>query len=262
MSFTGTSPKNTRKDITYVDNNNSGVTTSVKRIKTGSGSDTSTLISDRHLKVLPSTDSTETFEVNNASNTNKFRIDTTNNSVKALSHQVNTQYANFGISSGLTASYLVNTHYPIGFAGNNQSAVLQDNMTLGTGTDPATTFTTADGSTTDASLVVPVLWFVPDNITIDLVNSFEGCDNATGATTRMHLMSYDFNSGSTSCLTNGALIAHNSDVTNAGSEQAYRSTWTVDSADVSGDKVLIATFLTTDVTGDYSASINVKYHLR
>ena len=262
MSFTGKSPANTYKDITYVDNSNSGVTTTIKRIKTGEGSDTSALISDRALKVLPSTDNTGAFEVNNASNANKFRVDTTNNYVKALGHQVNTQYANFGVASGITTSYAANTHYPLAFSGNNQSAALQDNMTLGTSTDPATSFTTADGANTDASLVVPVLWFVPDNITIDQVVSFEGCDNATGGTTRMHLMSYDLTSGSTSCLTNGTLIAHNSDVTNAGSEQVYQSTWTVDSANVSGDKVLIATFLTTDVTGDYSVSVNVKYHLR
>ena len=74
MSFTGKSPANTYKDITYVDNSNSGVTTTIKRIKTGEGSDTSTLISDRALKVLPSTDNTGAFEVNNASNANKFRV--------------------------------------------------------------------------------------------------------------------------------------------------------------------------------------------
>ena len=78
----------------------------------------------------------------------------------------------------------------------------------------------------------------------------------------MHLMSYTFNSGSTSALADGTLLAHNSDVTNAGSEQAYKSTWTVDSADVAGNKVILATFLTTDVTGDYSVSVMVKYHLR
>ena len=77
----------------------------------------------------------------------------------------------------------------------------------------------------------------------------------------MHLMSYTFNSGSTSALTGGTLLAHNSDVTNAGSEQAYKSVWTIDSSTVAANKVILATFLTTDVTGDYSASIVIKYHL-
>ena len=261
MSFTGKSPANTYKDITYVNNNNSGVTTTVKRIKTGEGSDTSTLISDRHLKVYPSTDNTQAFRVVSASNANQFNVDTTNNLVTALGSNVNTNYANFGIASSMASAFVVNTHHVLGF-NNHQSTTISDNMTLGTSTDPATSFTTADGATTDASLVVPVLWFVQDNMTIDSVVSLEGCDNATGGTTRMHLMSYDFTSGSTSCLTNGTLLAHNDDVTNAGSEQVYQGEWTVDSADVGGDKVIIATFLTTDVTGDYSVSVNVKYHLR
>ncbi len=105
------------------------------------------------------------------------------------------------------------------------------------------------------------MWLVPDNITIDEVHSLEGGDNATGATTRIHLMSYTFNSGSTSALADGVLLAHNSDTTNAGSEQAYKSTFTVDSANVAANKVILATFLTTDITGDYSVSVIVKYHL-
>ena len=172
-----------------------------------------------------------------------------------------TLYAYFGVSSSIASNYVANTHYPLPFCTNGQAPTTQNLMTLGTSTDPATSFTTADASATDASLVVPMLWFLPDNITIDSVTSFEGGDNATGATTRMHLMSYDFTSGSTSCLTNGALIAHNSDVTNAGSEQAYKSTWTIDSSDINADKVLSSTFFTTDITGDYSVSVIVKYHL-
>ena len=132
---------------------------------------------------------------------------------------------------------------------------------FGTGTDPATTFTTADGSGTRASDLVPVMWYVPDAISIDAVYGLEGADTATGDTTRMHLFSYTFTSGSTSALTSGTLLAHNNDITNAGSEQAYSGTWTVDSAAVTAGKVIVATFLTTDVTGDYSATVIVKYHL-
>ena len=141
------------------------------------------------------------------------------------------------------------------------SSSLQDNITFGTGTEPATTFTTADGSTTDASLLVPVMWYVPDAITIDSVYSLEGADDATGDTTRMHLFSYTFTSGSTSALTSGTLLAHNSDVTNAGSEQAYLSTWTVDSSTVTAGKVILAFFESDSINSDYSVNITVKYHL-
>tara|TARA_R110002110_G_scaffold414423_1_gene644451 strand:+ start:732 stop:1520 length:789 start_codon:yes stop_codon:yes gene_type:complete len=261
MSLTGKTPADTYKDIIYVDNNNSGVDSTVRAVKTGSGSSTSIKTSDRSTIITSSTDNTGAFFVQNSAEDIKFRVDTTNNQVKALGTHINTQYAYFGVTSGLTTTYTTNTHYPLPFAGNNQSAGLTDNFTLGTGTDPATSFTTADGATTDASLIVGTLWYVPDNISIDGVHSLEGCDNATGGTTNMHLMSYTFNSGSTSALTSGTLLAHNNDVTNAGSEQAYLSTWTVDSAAVVSGKVILATFESSDATGDYSASVTVKYHL-
>ena len=105
------------------------------------------------------------------------------------------------------------------------------------------------------------MWYLPDAISIDSVTSIEGADTATGDTTRMHLFSYDFTSGSTSALTNGTLLAHNNDVTNAGSEQAYLSSWTVDSAAVASGKVVLAFFRSDSINSDYSISITVKYHL-
>ncbi len=119
----------------------------------------------------------------------------------------------------------------------------------------------ANTDTQYASQIVPCMWFVPDNISIDSVTSIEGADNATGDTTRMHLKSFTFNSGSTSCLTGGELLAHNSDVTNAGNEQAYKSTWTIDSASVTSGKVILAFLRSDSVNSDYSVNITVKYHL-
>ena len=261
MSFTGKSPADTYKDILNIDNSNSGVDSTARIVESGNGSETAISLSDRSLKVKSNTNNTTALDVSNASNASKFSVDTTNNQVKALGHHVNTQYAYFGVSSGVGANFVTNRHHVLSFGGNTQTDALADNFQLGTGTDPDTSFTTADGAGTDASVIVPCMWLVPDNITIDGVFSLEGGDNATGATTRMHLMSYTFNSGSTSALADGVLLAHNSDTTNAGSEQAYKSTFTIDSASVAANKVILATFLTTDVTGDYSASVIVKYHL-
>ena len=262
MSLTGKSPSNTYKDLLYINNSNTGVDGTVRSVDTGDGSNSSLNISTNSVVIQPNSDSTSTLDAKNASGTSLLKVDTTNGEVIGPnSIYVNTQYAYFGVADSIATNFLANTHYALPFTNNAQSSGTQDNITLGTSTDPATTFTTADGSSTDASLIVPVMWLVPDAITIDAVYSFEGGDNATGATTRMHLMSYTFNSGSTSALTSGTLLAHNSDVTNAGSEQAYKSTWTVDSASVTANKVILATFLATDVTGDYSSSVIIKYHL-
>ena len=262
MSFTGKSPADTYKDITYLDNSNSGVDSTVRSIKTGNGADTSLSVSDRALKIKSATNNTTALDVQNSSGTSKLLVDTTNNIVKALGTHVNTQYAYFGIGSTEASSFATNTHQPVPFVTNAIGAsILQDNIAFGTDTEPATSFTTADGANTDASLLVPVMWYVPDAISIDGITSLEGATAATGDTTRMHLYSYTFTSGSTSALTSGTLLAHNSDVTNAGSEQAYLSTWTVDSASVSAGKVILAFFRCDSTNSDYSLNITVKYHL-
>ena len=261
MALTGKSPADTYKDLLEIDNSNSGVGAVVKAIKTGNGASTSTSISDRALKVVSNTDNGSAFSVTDSEGGVKLVVDTTNDTVKALGHHVNTHYAYFGVSSGISASYVADTHHPLPFVGNNNSLGLQDNLSFGTSGEPATSFTTADAVTTDASLIVPVMWYVPDNISIDGVTSLEGFELSSTLTTRMHLYSYTFTSGSTSALTSGTLLAHNSDVTNAGSEQAYLSTWTVDSASVASGKVILAFFRMDSSTDNPSVSITVKYHL-
>ena len=106
------------------------------------------------------------------------------------------------------------------------------------------------------------MWYIPDNISIDSVYSIEGATTATGDTTRMHLFSYDFTSGSTSALTNGTLLAHNDDVTNAGSEQVYLKDWTINTANVDAGKVLLCMFRSDSVNSDFAISVNIKYRIR
>ena len=147
------------------------------------------------------------------------------------------------------------------------SSSLQDAINFGTGTDPATTFTTADGAGTDSSQLVPLLWYIHDNITIDSIVGLEGGDNATGDTSRMHLNQFTVTSGSTSALTAGALVAHHHDAFNVGtvgqgSEQLYKSTWTIDTADVDAGKVILAFWKANSVNSNFSISVHVKYHIR
>ena len=129
---------------------------------------------------------------------------------------------------------------------------------------PDFVITNANTDTQYASQIVPCMWFVPDNISIDSVTSIEGADAATGDTTKMKLMSYDFTSGSTSCLTSGTVVANTtSDLPNAGSEQAYLQAWRISSTLVDAGKVLLCMFRSdSTVNSDYAISVTVKYHLR
>ena len=261
MSLTSKSPADTYKDLLKIGNSNNGVDNTARDIETGNGASTSLKVSNRSCLVTSSTDNTSAFSVRSSTGTYMINADTTNSQVKVLDKHVNTQYATFGVSSGNSANYAADTHYPIPFNSMMQSITLQEDITFGTSGEPATTFTTADGAGTDASLLVPMMWYLPDSISIDGVYSLEGLEAGSTLTTRCHLYSYTFTSGSTSALTSGTLLAHNSDVTNAGSEQAYLSTWTVDSASVTAGKVILAFFRIDSSADNPSVSITVKYHL-
>ena len=244
-----------------MDNSNSGVDTTTRVIKDGEGTESVLSISDDQLLIQPKNDdTTSTIRARAKNGTDLFVMDSTNSKVSALGNYVNTQYAHFSIGSTQSTNFADDTHQAIPFDVSNY-ATLTYPPAFGTGTDPATTFTTSEGNGTRASDIVACIWYVPDAISIDAVTSLEGADTATGDTTRMHLFSYTFTSGSTNCLTSGTLLAHNSDVTNAGSEQPYLSTWTVDSAAVTAGKVILAFFKSDSVNSDYSLNIKVKYHL-
>ena len=261
MSLTNKTIANSYKDILQVDNSNSGITTSLKTIKDGEGTSSVVSISDDSVSIVPVNDDTiSTLRVRTNSGAVVLDVDTTNQLVVASGNNVNTQYATFSVGYTEASGFVDDTHHAITFQNANYG-VAAFSPAFGTGTDPATTFTTAEGNGTRAGDLVPVLWYINDDISIDAIKSIEGADAATGDTTRMHLFSYDFTSGATSCLTNGTLLGHNSDVTNAGSEQPYLSTWTVDSAAVSAGKVILAFFKSDSINSDYSIQVTVKYHL-
>tara|TARA_R100000781_G_scaffold35702_1_gene25403 strand:- start:486 stop:1268 length:783 start_codon:yes stop_codon:yes gene_type:complete len=258
MSLTNKSPSETYKDLLYVDNSNSGIDSTKRDLKSGSGTSSSLSVSDRGLTVKSNTDNTSAFSVTDSGGTDKLIVDTTNDTVKALGLHVNTQYVNFGINNTSSRTFVADTHYPIPFANGDPPS----DIDFGTGTDPATSFTTADATDTRAADIVPMLWYIHDDITIDEVKCFEGADAASGDVTRFHLFSYDFTNGSTSCLSNGTLLARTGiDVNNAGSEQAYLTTLTIDSANVASGKVVLAFFESDSINSDYSLSVNIKYHI-
>ena len=261
MSLTNKTIASTYKDIISIDNSNAGFDTNIDQIRSGNGNGSALYLSTNNFKIQPTADSTTNSVVYDKDGNILFQVDSTNDAVKALGNNVNTQYAHFGIVYGDSSTYSANTHFAVPFSGVNGGVNYTNDVDFGTGTDPDDSFTTANTDTQYASQIVPMMWRIPDNISIDSVTHIEGAGGATGDTTRMHLKSFDFTSGSTSCLTNGTLLAHNSDVTNDGNEQAYLSTWTVDSASVSAGKVILCFFRSDSVNSDYSINVTVKYHL-
>ena len=263
MSLTNKTIAETYKDIVYIENSNTGFDSNIDQIKTGNGSGSSLYLSTNNVKIQPSADSTTNTVIYDVNGNALFTVDSTNDSVKSGIGQnhVNTQYAHFGIVYGDATQYTANTHFAVPFAGVNGGVNYTNDVDFGTGTDPDDSFTTANTDTQYAAQIVPMMWRLYDNIVIDSVSHIEGASNASGDTTRMHLKSFDFTSGSSSALTNGTLLAHSSDITNAGNEQAYHTEWTVDSSSVAADKVILCFFRSDSVSSDYSINVTVKYHL-
>ena len=256
MSLTGKSPSETYKDIAYVDNSNNGVTTSLKQIKTGSGSSTALQVSDRSLQVKSATNNTTALDVQNAGGTSKLLVDTTNNYVKANGVHVNTNYAYFG-KNHTDATMVANSHYAVPFGTLSYDAGY---IILGSGTAPATSFS----NSTEAHELVAKIWYIPDSISIDKVTWFAGADTATGDTLRCHLMSYDIDksNGSTGGnLSNGVVVADGADITNAGYEQTYYQEMTIQSANISSGKAVLFTMRSDSVNSDYTISATIKYHI-
>lgn len=260
-SFTGSSIKDVYKDILHTSNSNTGIGSTIKQITCGDGDTTALYLSDRNLKVQPSTDSTTNTVIYDAGGNALLTVDSTNDLVKAGigQHNVNTQYAHFGIGSGnsVFAGASANTHYAVPFNGYANQAL----VSIGTGTNPDTSLSIS----TTADDVTCCLWYVMDNITIDRVIWWAGGDAATGDTTRCHLMSFTIDSGNGSTsgdLSSGAVLADGSDITNAGYEQAYYQQMTIQSADVDAGKVIMFIFRSDSVNSDFSINATIKYHLR
>ena len=261
MSLSNKTIASTFKDLLYINNSNNGFDSNIDQIRTGNGNGSSLFLSTNNFKVQPTADSTTNSVIYDKDGNILFQVDSTNDSVKALGSHVNTQYAHFGIVYCDATQYTANTHFAIPFAGVNGGVNYTNDVDFGTGTDPDDSFTTANTDTQYAAQIVPMMWRISDNISIDSVSHIEGASSATGDTTRMHLKSFDFTSGSTSALTNGTLLAHSSDITNDGNEQAYLANWTVDSASVTAGKVILCFFRSDSVSSDYSINVTVKYHL-
>ena len=242
---------------------NTGTSSSTTIIESGDGTATSISLSDDVLSVQPVNDNTvRTFAVFNQGGSSILAVDTTDSLVKVGASQVHatTQYAYFGVESNESASWSADTHYIVPFVAN--SLATAGDHAIGTGTNPDTTLTI----TGTADNIVSGLWYLPDNITVDAVHWWHGADAGTGDTTKAHLMSYAIvsdNSSTSGDLSDGTVVADGANITNAGFEQAYYQSMTVQSADVDAGRVLIFTFRSDSaVNSDYTINATVKYHIR
>ena len=261
-----------KRILQFNQSTNDGVGAASAKIQDGDGGDTAIRLSDDQLVVLPNSDNTtSTFSVANVDGNNILAVDTTNEKVLVGRSQIaaNTQYAHFGTGyvEASTSGFLADTHYAIPFMMGNYGTVAA-NYAMGSSTsssfndtNPATSLTIS----TTAMSIVRCYWYVMDDITIDAVKWFHGADAGTGDSTAAHLMAYTVHiaNGSTGGdLSSGVVVADGATITNAGYEQIYYQSMTIQSADVDAGKVILFTFASDTVNSDYSLNCTVKYHIR
>ena len=260
-----------KTDLSVSQTTNVGIDATLRKISSGDGADSAISLSDDVLSVQPvNDDTTATFQVLSSAGQPLLSVDTTNNRVMtgARQHPTNTQYANFGIGSPGATSFLADTHYAISYSGTFLSGVTVANAAMGTSTTSSFNDTNPASSLTISTTAFDIIhsyWFIPDNITIDAVHWFHGADAATGDSTAAHLMSYaiDLDNGSTGGdLSGGIVVADGATITNAGYEQIYYQSMTVQNADVDKDRVVLFTFASDTINSDFSISAQVKYHIR
>ena len=258
MSLTGKSPSETYKDITYVDNNNNGVTTTLKQVKSGNGSSTALQVSDRSLQVKSATNNTAALDVQNASGTSKFLVDTTNNFVKANNVHVNTMYQEFGVFD--LENTQQNYYNPL-FANTNASSQSEpEGLSEIMGTGPATSLDISAVSMGSETLI-GAMWYVMDNITIDAGKLFVDTD---GQACDCKVFSYDIVEGDGATggdLSNGTEIMNSGSTLSNVNNAITTAALTVTSANVSSGKVVLAMVRNTGGTNRITAKLRIKYHI-
>tara|TARA_Y100000310_G_scaffold336367_1_gene420679 strand:+ start:467 stop:1252 length:786 start_codon:yes stop_codon:yes gene_type:complete len=260
MSLTDKTIGSTFKDILIISNSNNGFDTNIDQVRSGNGNGSSLYLSTNNFKVQPIADSTTNSVVYDKDGNILFQIDSTNDTVKVLGNHVNTQYAYFGTDASTTAVFLADNHYALNFMTGYSASSLGHLLSLGTSTNPDTSYSISD----KGMVVANTVWYVPDNIVIDSAFFWVGADASSGDTVRCHLMSYDIitTAGSTSGnLSGGVVVADGGDIVSAGYEQAYYQSMTVQSSSVSAGKGLFFTFRQDGASSDYSISATIKYHL-
>ena len=263
-SFTGQALKDVYKDIHQTDNSNTGISTTIKQIKTGDADGTSLYLSTQNAKIQPAADSTTNTVIYDKDGNALLTVDSTNDLVKAGigQHTLNTQFKSFGLwditptageHHNLTTTPMITSTSDGDFTGEVNGSAWG-----GTGVNPATSVTVASA----ALELVPSLWILQQNITIDEIQYIMASDAASSV--NLHVMSYSVVTGSGSTagdLTSGAVLADHGSFITTGADRVSNGTITVQTADVDSGKGIVV-FAESSDTDDMTVQVNIKYHLR
>ena len=259
-SLAGKSPANTYKSLLKVADETNGVSGTASQIEDGEGTSTCISVGDDNFKVKPQSDNTTTtFEVENASGTNLLTVDSSNSVVKVGTSQVSatTQLLTFNGYRIVPSSAGVHNFVPMGTTELATGAATE--MTMGTGTDPAT----SGNKGTSTYHLTYYLFPVPYNLVIDAVKILASNDSDADCVYNYHLMSYDVvNDGTTNDgdLSNGTVLA-DGQATAVDRSVLKPTDLTIQSSSVTSGKVIACLVENETNTDDINLQVQVKYHI-
>ena len=266
-NLSGNKIKDKYKDLLHTSNGNTGISSSLKNIKCGDGDSTSLNLSNQSLSVKPSSDNTSVLDVQNLSGQSLLSVDSTNSTIKSGigAHIVNTQSKSFGIfdmqgQNGYHKPLICN---PAMYSNGGTTWTGEPNGAGwgGNGADPADSLTL----TTAAEQLVPSLWILPSNITIQSIQYIVCAESATAV--QIHVMSYDIQSGSSATagdLSNGVVLSHTPSASSVtvGVDRVSTGTLTNLITSVNSGKVIVIFVEDDGGSNDFTAQVNIKYNLR
>ncbi len=241
---------------------NTGIDSTTRAIQTGDGVNTCASISDDVFGIQPQNDDTTSTYFVKKNNGNKvFDVDTTNSLVKVGTEQVSSTFL-IKEFSGVGLIPIAGTHMVLFSNPSGHFGTTMTEENLGTGTDPATSKDMSSGS--DAFYWTPLIWYLPNAITIDSVNVLMAVNASTGRALNFHVMSYayDVTNGATSGdLSDGTVIADGGQITGVDRTAIDFQSLTIQSSDVASGRVILAT-LESDGTGSTAVNMSIKYHIQ
>lgn len=254
MSLTDKTIANSYKDLLQFDNSNNGVGGAGTLVKDGEGNSTMLTLGQRNTTIQPVTSNhSQTFKVEKTSGDNILTVDTLNSLVKVNETQTtaNTQYLRF---VGKSIDVDNGTHIAVPINPNPSGSA----VTFGTATDPAAPSVSNNGDDW-----IHYLHYVDINITVDAVTILVGANGASGDALNFHLCSIATSDGTTVSSWSGTtIVADHVGMANAGYEQFYRESLSIQSADVDAGNYLALTIEGNGTNSDYSVNALVRYHIR
>ena len=248
-------------DLSVNQSSNTGVDSTTRAVQDGFGNNTVISLSDDVLQVQPvNDDTTRAFMVRNSGGTIIFSVNSVDDLVYVNQGQVaaNTQYLKFN------SFYIVPVagyHMIVSQGTAEYTASGMEEIDLGNGTDPATTLDVS-AETVDAMNLVSCYWYVTDDISIDGVTVLMGGSAAAGDALGFHLMSYAIDTTTNfGDLSGGTVVADGGAGTDVDEDKVIAKTMSVQSADVAGGRVMLAT-VESDSTDPIAVQMIVKYHIQ